>query len=203
MKKSIISTAIIALTFSATTYAEDVYSYRETPIANQVSDLYDDDKDGVINARDLCPETPLGADIDNEGCGTYVKSEEELNLHILFANDSSDIQPVFLTQIREMADFLKVYPSTSIELQGYASKVGNHNHNMELSKERAQEVESALINNGVSHQRIKIVGFGDTNLDDSGNDEITHAKNRKVVATVIGHKGNFKKEWTIFTKKSR
>ncbi|MEX0336788.1 MAG: OmpA family protein, partial [Vibrio tubiashii] len=27
-----------------------------------------------------------------------------------------------------------------------------------------------------------------------------HAKNRKVVATVIGHKGNVKEEWSIFTK---
>ncbi|WP_333005083.1 OmpA family protein [Vibrio coralliilyticus] len=203
MNKSTIYTTVIALAFSAATYAEDIYSYRETPLANQLSDLYDDDKDGVINARDLCPDTPLGANIDNDGCGTYVKSEEEMDLHILFENDSSDIQPVFLTQIREMADFLEVYPSTSIELQGYASKVGNRTHNMELSKERAQEVESALINNGVSHTRIKIVGFGDTNLDDLGDDEITHAKNRKVVATVVGHKGNFKKEWTIFTKKSR
>lgn len=203
MNKSIISTAIIALTFSAVTYAEDVYDYRETPVAHQLSDLYDDDKDGVINARDLCPDTPLGADIDNDGCGTYVKSEEDMDLHILFANDSSDIQPVFLTQIREMADFMEIYPSASIELQGYASNVGNHNHNMKLSEERAKEVESALINNGVSHTRIKIVGFGDTHLEDIGDDEVTHAKNRKVVATVVGHKGSFKKEWTIFTKKSR
>ncbi|NOI58880.1 OmpA family protein [Vibrio coralliilyticus] len=203
MKKAFFTLTAVACLLSSATHAEDVYDYRQTPVPNQIADLLDDDKDGVINARDLCSDTPLGADIDNDGCGTYVKSEEEMDLHILFENDSSDIQPVFLTQIREMADFLKIYPSTSIELQGYASKVGNHGHNMALSQRRAEEVESALINNGVSHTRIRIVGFGDTNLADTGDDEITHAKNRKVVATVVGHKGSIKKEWTIFTKKAK
>jgi len=27
--------------------------------------------------------------------------------------------------------------------------------------------------------------------------------NRKVVATVVGHKGSVKEEWTIFTKRER
>ncbi|OAJ92319.1 OmpA family protein [Vibrio bivalvicida] len=200
MNKSLLTMIIAATVFAAPLKAEDVYQYIDTPTPNQVDDLLDEDKDGVINARDLCPQTPLNAEIDNDGCGTYVKTQEEMSLHILFANDSDEIQPVFLAQIREMADFLKSYPSTSIELQGYASKVGQHEYNMALSKRRAISVEHALLSNGIDSNRVRIVGFGDTNLSETGTDEVSHAKNRKVVATVIGHKGNVKEEWSIFTK---
>ncbi|RTZ14527.1 OmpA family protein [Vibrio aquaticus] len=200
MNKSFLAVLISATVFAAPLKAEDAYEYIETPKSNQVDDLLDEDKDGVINARDLCPQTPRSADIDNDGCGTYIKTEEEMSLHILFANDSDVIQPAFLTQIREMSEFLESYPSTSIELQGYASKVGNPEYNKALSERRAESVQSALLSNGVDSSRVRIVGFGDTNLEALGDDEVSHARNRKVVATVVGHKGNVKEEWSIFTK---
>ncbi|WP_420918600.1 OmpA family protein [Vibrio aestuarianus] len=192
-----------ALIISATSYADDEYEYITTPLATQIDDLQDDDRDGVINARDLCPDTPLRSDIDNDGCGTYIKTEEQLQLRILFANDSADINPVFRGQIRSMSEFLKQYPSTSIELQGYASKVGSAEYNLALSKKRAYNVENTLISYGISQSRIRIVGFGDTNLAESGDDEVSHAMNRKVIATVVGHKGSIKEEWSIFTKREQ
>ncbi|KOE82507.1 membrane protein [Vibrio alginolyticus] len=191
------------LIISATSYADDEYEYITTPLATQIDDLQDDDRDGVINARDLCPDTPLRSDIDNDGCGTYIKTEEQLQLRILFANDSADINPVFRGQIRSMSEFLKQYPSTSIELQGYASKVGSAEYNLALSKKRAYNVENTLISYGISQSRVRIVGFGDTNVAESGDDEVSHAMNRKVIATVVGHKGSIKEEWSIFTKREQ
>ena len=58
MKKAFF-TLTVACLLSSATHAEDVYDYRQTPVPNQIADLLDDDKDGVINARDLCPDTPL------------------------------------------------------------------------------------------------------------------------------------------------
>lgn len=98
-----------------------------------------------------------------------------------------------------MAAFLKRYEGTSIELQGYASKVGNAKHNLELSKERASNVRRALISNGIQPSRVNIVGHGDSEFS-SDNSQINHALNRKVVASVAGFKGNIKEEWHIFTK---
>lgn len=200
MNKSLLTMVIAATVLAAPLKAEDAYEYKETPKPNQIDDLLDEDKDGVINARDLCPQTPAKADIDNDGCGTYIKTEEEMNLHILFENDSSVIQPMFLAQIREMSEFLEAYPSTSIELQGYASKVGKAEYNQKLSERRAESVQTALLDNGVASSRVRIIGFGDTRLDELGDDEVSHAMNRKVVATVVGLKGNVKEEWSIFTK---
>ncbi len=198
----ILLTTLLAVTASA--YAEqrevqDEYDYIKLPPINQVADLEDDDNDGVINARDLCPDTPSESEIDNDGCGTFIKTSKLQSLHILFSNDSSIIPPMFVSQIRQMAEFLKTYPSASIEIRGYASKVGDADHNLKLSQQRSETVENQLIRYGIDSSRVRIVGFGDTELASHGNTEVAHALNRRVTATVVGYKGAVVKEWSIFT----
>ncbi|MFN1583947.1 OmpA family protein [Vibrio rotiferianus] len=177
----------------------DEYDYIPTPIADQSADQLDDDQDGVINHRDLCPGTPIGSELDNDGCGEYAKSSQKMQIRVLFANDSDVINPIFSKQIRDLSAFLKEYPSTSIELQGYTSITGTDEYNLDLSKRRAENVRQELIKNGISPNRLRIVGFGETKLASFGTDEVSHALNRRVTATVIGYKGEVKKEWTIFT----
>lgn len=179
--------------------AEDEYDYRPVPNAEQIADLQDEDNDGVINARDMCPGTPEGSEVDNDGCGEYIKASDNMQLRILFANDSDEINPVFRRQVRELSDFLKEYPTTSIELHGYASKVGGSQHNQDLSERRARNVREALLSYNIEPSRVRIVGFGDTHLAQQGTDEVSHALNRRVTASVVGYKGEIKKEWTIFT----
>ncbi|MCJ2376644.1 OmpA family protein [Vibrio sp. ZSDZ34] len=195
-----LSVSVASFLVSATTKEEDQYAYIDTPVKEQPSDLLDDDSDGVINARDLCTTTPEGSELDNDGCEYFIDSAQTLGLRILFTNNSYFINPVFKTQISNMASFLDEFPETSIELQGFASKVGQADKNLILSENRANAVRSELLKNGVEENRVTIVGFGDTVLDEKGSDEFSHAMNRKVVATVIGYKGEVKKEWTIFTK---
>ncbi|RTZ16742.1 OmpA family protein [Vibrio aquaticus] len=189
--------ALSSLHFSA--IAEDEYDYIETPSATQISDLTDNDKDGVVNARDLCPGTPLSAQVDNDGCGASVVEQEERQLRILFANDSYEINPIFSNQIQTMADFLDTYQSASIQIQGYASKVGNPEYNLELSKKRAHAVEDELLSYEIDPKRVTIVGYGETRLESEGDDETSHALNRKVTATVVGLTETVVDEWTIFT----
>lgn len=177
--------------------------YIKVPVASQVADLQDDDKDGVINARDKCTGTPIGSAVDNYGCEEYIESSNTKQLKILFANDSYEINPAFMSEIKTMAQFLEQYPETSIELQGYASKTGDAEHNLELSKNRANEVRNALLNYGVAPERVKIVGFGDSVLANQGTSLVAHALNRRVVATVVGYDGDVEKEWTIFNKRNR
>ncbi|WP_114767132.1 OmpA family protein [Vibrio rhodolitus] len=193
---------LLAMSVTSLAFAEeenDEYEYIETPVAEQIADLIDDDSDGVVNARDLCISTPEGSLIDNDGCGIIVETEDEMQLRILFANDSSTIEPVFETQIRNMSDFLKRFPETAIEVQGYASAVGSPEYNLALSKRRAVAVEQELLGNGITPDRVTIVGYGETNLEASGDDELSHAKNRKVTATVVGYDEEPVKEWTIFS----
>ncbi|MDF2152243.1 OmpA family protein [Vibrio sp. CAU 1672] len=198
----VIMTVVFALVLAACSSSSrhgDEYDYLPTPIADQSADHMDEDRDGVINARDLCPGTPIGSELDNDGCGEYVKSSEKMQLRVLFANDSDVIKPIFAQQIKELSEFLKQYPSTSIELQGFASIIGAEEYNLDLSKRRAENVRKALLYHGIAPDRIRIVGFGETKLASLGTDEVSHALNRRVTATVVGYKGEAKKEWSIFT----
>jgi outer membrane protein OmpA-like peptidoglycan-associated protein len=208
MKYSIFKLGVLAsmsvMSFQTFAYdradsSRDVYDYMNTPVAIEVFDLHDDDSDGVINARDLCPDTPVLSKIDNDGCGTFFKSTETHELKILFANGSAEIDTIFLEQIREMSDFLTNYPGTSIELRGYASRVGNAASNLILSQQRAENVRAQMISNGINANRINVVGFGATGIERPGDPEVSYAQNRRVNATVVGFKGEVAKEWTIFT----
>ncbi|MCE0496309.1 OmpA family protein [Vibrio salinus] len=178
----------------------DEYSYIQTPATKQSADLNDIDKDGVINARDRCESTETGAKINNNGCGHTFGKNEKKQLHILFAHNSSVINPIFAGQIKEMAAFLADYPSTSIEINGYASKVGDENSNLKLSEKRAQEVKKWLINYGVAPSRIRIVGHGESNLVIDDDSEFAATKNRRVTATVVTNGRVVEKQWTIFSK---
>ncbi|WP_117234703.1 OmpA family protein [Vibrio maerlii] len=179
------------------------YDYIETPESNQQYDLLDDDRDGVVNARDFCPGTPEYSQVDNDGCGEVMKNEEVLQLKILFAHDSDEINAVFEGQISDMASFLKKYESASIEIQGFASRVGTSAYNLELSKRRAFNVQDSLLSHGIEPDRVRIVGFGDTIVVADGSAEVDHAQNRRVTATVVGLEEKVVEEWTIFTTKEK
>lgn len=178
----------------------DEYDYIPAPLAQQSADLNDQDKDGVINARDLCSSTKAETKINNEGCGRTFNKKEQQQLHILFAHNSSVINPIFSGQIKNMVAFLAAYPSTSIEVNGYTSKVGTEKANLLLSEKRAAAVKNALINFGVEPDRIKIVGHGESNPVVDNDSDLAATKNRRVTATVINHENVIEKQWTIFSK---
>ena len=206
MKKLYLIPLSMALIFSLQASAENMkeeYDYMPPPVADQISDLTDDDRDGVVNARDICPETPLGSLVDNDGCGAAKKAAEERKLRILFDNDSYAIKPMFAGQIKTMSDFLKKYDSASIQIQGYASRVGAPEYNLALSKKRAHAVQDKLLSYGISPKRVTIVGYGENRVQAEGNDEISHALNRRVTATVVGLSQQVVEEWTIFTTKEK
>lgn len=199
MKYFIAQSMILTLLISGSALGYDEVAYIETPVADQISDLTDDDSDGVVNARDICPGTPSSSQVDNDGCGELLRSEEVKQLKVLFAHDSYEINPIFADQIQTMSEFLKTYNSASIEIQGYASKVGAPEYNLELSKKRAHAVEDRLLSYDISSNRVRIVGYGESRLEDQGDDDIAHAVNRKVTATVVGLNEEVLEEWTIFT----
>lgn len=178
----------------------DEYDYLTAPIAAQLADLNDGDLDGVINARDLCATTVVGSKINNDGCGNTFDKEAKQQLHILFAHNSSVINPIFSGQIKDMAAFLSDYPSTSIEINGYASKVGTEEFNLNLSKQRAEAIKASLVNYGVDPARITIVGYGEADPVIDDDSEYAATSNRRVTATVVNSDSVIEKQWTIFTK---
>jgi OOP family OmpA-OmpF porin len=166
----------------------------------QLKNLQDYDSDGVIEAREKCADTVLGATINNVGCGTQTTYVEPLNVDIKFANNSYSIPPSAISEIQALAEFLEQRPELRVIIEGHTSKVGAAELNKILSAERAKSVASLLVNDfNIPPERVSSIGYGFEKLADFADNEEAHATNRRILAefneTVIVDE----MKWTIYT----
>lgn len=166
----------------------------------QQFDLIDNDKDGVIIARERCLDTIIGAGIDNYGCATVSKINERQELHILFENDSDHINPRFYQQIERIAQLMKLYPNTKVTIEGHCSKTGSYEHNLALSQARADNVTKILADTfSIESSRLNAIGYSyDRPLDLSDSPEANDA-NRRVMAEVTGDDSQTDMKWQIYS----
>lgn len=106
---------------------------------------------------------------------------EEVKVYFDFAK--FDLKPDAKPQFAHFIKQVKENPNVRIEVNGYADTVGSVEKNIILSENRANEVVSYLLSQGVPKDQVAIVkGFGKANLADP-NDQ---AKNRRVEVRIVG-----------------
>ena len=166
----------------------------------QLKDLNDLDSDGVIEARERCADTIIGAKIDNYGCGTQTTFVEPLKVDIKFANNSYVIPPSVLPEIQQVATFLEKNKGLNVLIEGHTSKVGTAQLNQTLSGNRAKAVVAVLLNNfNIAAERVSFIGYGFERLADVANTEAAHAKNRRIIADLSQTVSTDDIMWTIYT----
>ncbi|PLW68168.1 OmpA family protein [Pseudohalioglobus lutimaris] len=79
---------------------------------------------------------------------------------VLFSTGKADLQPGAMSTIDRLADFLAEYPDKSVLIEGFTDSVGSESFNQVLSENRASSVRSALIDAGVSPNRVSTRGYG-------------------------------------------
>ena len=130
-------------------------SSHETPL--------DDDRDGINNTVDQCPNTPLHYMVDNQGCKQFIIDNETVTLQINFATDSVDIAPQYEEQIESIARFLRKHSNLTITLEGHTDNTGSAKYNLRLSQKRAEVIAFYLSNKfAIESHRITAIGFGDS-----------------------------------------
>ena len=82
--------------------------------------------------------------------------------NIYFEFDSAELTAESIDGINEVCGFLLEYPDLKIEIVGHTDDMGDENYNQRLSERRAESVAKALIDRGVSAERIKTKGCGST-----------------------------------------
>lgn len=82
--------------------------------------------------------------------------------NIYFEFDSADLTAESVDGINEIHDFLLEYPDVKIEIVGHTDDMGDEKYNQALSERRAEAVATALVNKGISAERIKTKGCGST-----------------------------------------
>ncbi len=147
--------------------------------------VLDSDNDGVNDDNDRCDNTPATVKVDSKGCTLYSESEVEISLNVAFANNSSIVQPAVVDDIQRLADFMKEYKNTSVEIEGHSSATGSAKYNLMLSQKRADAVKTILIEKfNIESNRLSAKGYGQQQLLSTENTAAAHKLNRRVVAKI-------------------
>ncbi|KAF0192945.1 MAG: OmpA-OmpF porin OOP family [Gammaproteobacteria bacterium] len=86
-----------------------------------------------------------------------------------------------------MADILRKHPNLRIEVAGHTDNAGSAQHNMRLSRQRAEAVRLYLVSQGVDAGRILAKGYGPANPVTSNATAEGRAENRRVELRIIGN----------------
>jgi outer membrane protein OmpA-like peptidoglycan-associated protein len=132
---------------------------------------------GKINA--LCP-APAAKVIDR------------LTIHVNFDFDKSNIRDVDEAELKRAIDFVRKYPGSRVQLEGYTDSKGTEEYNQKLSERRAEAVKQYLIEEGaVDKAMISAKGYGElrpiapnTTQDGKDNPE-GRAENRRVEVLIM------------------
>ena len=141
----------------------------------------DDDKDGVVNSLDKCLTTDLGATVDAKGCEVLVTP---VDLGINFDTNSAKINSNEIVKFDKYVTYLNNLPETKIILEAHTDSVGSENYNLALSKKRAASAKKQLVSMGIESDRINSIGYGETKPMVSNDTAENRAKNRRVTARI-------------------
>mgnify|MGYP000070637515 CR=1 FL=1 len=145
----------------------------------------DSDNDGVVDSKDMCPDTPAGVKVDAKGCTVFDEETVEITLRVLFDNESAVVKMPKDPEIAEFAEFMKQYPSTTAVIEGHTSAPGTEAYNMDLSKRRAANFKEVMVDMyGIEGSRLETIGYGETQLLDNGKNAEAHRVNRRISVTV-------------------
>jgi outer membrane protein OmpA-like peptidoglycan-associated protein len=107
-----------------------------------------------------------GAKIERVGEGIKITFDSG----ILFDIDKAALRPVAKENLTKMAEILNKYPDTNILIEGHTDSTGTYEHNLGLSKERAQSVSNYLAGLGAARtgeRRLKeMLGIDITTVQD-------------------------------------
>ncbi|MDY0082612.1 MAG: OmpA family protein, partial [Ignavibacteriaceae bacterium] len=161
------------------------------------------DGDGVPDYKDLCPNTPIGTEVNKWGCPIDEKVFEpikkteiilngEVNFEIGKANLLSPAYPELQKVIKVMND----YPETRWKIEGHTDNSGRYEKNLELSRQRAQSVYNYFVSNGIDKSRLIVAGYSSDYPIADNSTETGRALNRRVVIVLISDKddSNFNSE---------
>ena len=105
--------------------------------------------------------------------------------NVTFAFDSANLNSQFYPVLDKVADTLKEYDKTVVEVAGHTDSVGSDAYNQSLSERRANSVADYLSNHGMTRSRMVTVGAGEGHPVASNDTEEGRSQNRRVEITIV------------------
>ena len=99
---------------------------------------------------------------------------------VLFATDSAAVSGPAQSDLLAVAQNLRQYPNSTVQVIGHTDSTGEAAYNLQLSQRRAQSVANILIAGGVQSQRIAAGGQGESQPVASNDTPAGRSQNRRV-----------------------
>ena len=80
---------------------------------------------------------------------------------VLFSTNKAHLKLSGTHNVKKLADFLRQYPQRNVLIEGYTDSTGSDSHNQQLSERRANTVRTALVELGISSDRVATRGYGE------------------------------------------
>lgn len=130
---------------------------------------------------ELRQQLGTNATIRNTGDRLIVTMQQD----ILFATNSADLRPGLVADLRDVGQSLLAYPDTTVQVVGHTDNTGDANFNLGLSQRRAQSVANVLFTEGVTANRVQVVGRGEDQPIASNLTDVGRAQNRRVEIVIL------------------
>jgi outer membrane protein OmpA-like peptidoglycan-associated protein len=99
---------------------------------------------------------------------------------VLFSVNKAQLSPGGVRNVQKLANFLKQYPQRKVLIEGHTDSTGSLSINQPLSERRADAVQTALVDMGISGDRIETRGYADAYPVASNNTAAGRQLNRRV-----------------------
>lgn len=100
-----------------------------------------------------------------------------------------DIKPQFYPALNTIANTLREYNQTIVEVSGHTDSVGSDAANQMLSERRANAVSGYLMSQGLQRERFEVVGMGERYPIASNDTDQGRGMNRRVEIRLLPLKG--------------
>lgn len=138
---------------------------------------YQDNQERALRER----MAGTGVDVVRDGDNITLDMPEA----ITFAFNSSTLNQRAYGVLDRVADTLREYDQTLVEVAGHTDSVGSEAYNQRLSEQRAQAVANYLTSRGISGQRLMVFGAGEMHPIASNETDAGRAENRRVELTIV------------------
>jgi len=112
---------------------------------------------------------------------TPIETGTKITLKNIYFNVSKfDLKPESFPELDRLAGIMQENPTMTIRLEGHTDIVGNFDANVELSRNRVNEVKRYLITKGIDSDRIDTVGYGPSRPINTNKSLKERPENRRV-----------------------
>ncbi len=155
------------------TFVKNVF-FKAVPVVIAEGDA---DLDGVLDSKDQCPTTPLGATVNYQGCWV-IKG-------VHFDTDKSNIKRKYYGILNNVATVIKRNSGLNIEVQGHTDNQGSAPYNLKLSDRRANAVRTYLSRKVGRAGTLTAEGYGLAHPVDTNDSAEGRAHNRRVQLKIL------------------